>query len=182
MRILINKATGLLFLTLFLFSCSSDLDFNQVNDLKLEPVVVGNLAYFDVVANQLLDDGGTHIIYDTSTFDIFKNRFFRDELTKVEFNFEVENTINRTFRLDVLLLNANDDILETISFPVPAYVGSSNVIKYPTEVFENQRLDLLKQTAKIGFVLTIASGPPLNQNSTGRIKLKSSATAYLEIE
>ncbi|WP_459641129.1 hypothetical protein [Flavobacterium sp. CGRL2] len=58
------------------FSCSSDLDFDQVKDLKLEPVFVANLAYFDIPANQLIDDGGTHIAFDTRSFDVFKDSFF----------------------------------------------------------------------------------------------------------
>ncbi|KFF06196.1 hypothetical protein [Flavobacterium reichenbachii] len=166
----------------FFLSCSSDLDFDQINDLKLKPVVVANLAYFDVRANQLLDNGGTHVLYDTREFDVFKDKFFTNDLLKAEFDFEVENTINRAFTLNQRLINANGDILETISYPVPAYTGSSNVIKYPTEVFENQRLELLKQTAKIDFELIIAAGPPLNAGSTGSIKLRSSATVYLEFE
>ncbi|WP_243416295.1 hypothetical protein [Flavobacterium sp. HTF] len=167
---------------LLFISCSSDLDFDQVNDLKLKPVVVANLAHFNVPASQLRDDGGTHIAFDAREFDVFKDKFFTEDLLKAEFDFEIENTIDRAFDLQLLLLNANDETLETISFPVPAYTGSPNVIKYPTEVFENQRLELLKQTVKIGFVLIVATGPPLNEDSTGNIKLKSSATAYLEIE
>jgi hypothetical protein len=167
---------------IFFLSCSSDLDFDQIKDLKLKPVVVANLAHFDVPANQLLDDGGTHVFYDTREFDVFKDKFFTNDLLKAEFDFEVENTINRSFTLNQRLINANGDVLETISYPVPAYTGSSNVIKYPTEVFENQRLELLKQTVKIDFELIIAAGPPLNPGSTGSIKLRSSATVYLEFE
>jgi hypothetical protein len=177
-----NKVLRLLFLPLLFASCSSDLDFDQLNDLKLKPVVVANLAHFDVPASQLRDDGGTHIAFDTREFDVFKDRFFTDDLLKAELDSEIENTIDRAFSLQLILLNANNETLETISFPVPAYTGTANVIKYPTEVFENQRLEQLKQTVKIGFVLIVASGPPLDENSVGSIKLKSGATAYLEIE
>ena len=177
-----NKVFRFLFLPLLFISCSSDLDFDQARDLKLKPVIVANLAHFDVPASQLTDDGGTHIAFDTRDFDIFKDKFFTEDLLKAEFDFEIENTINRAFNVQLLLINANNETLDTISFPVPAYTGSPNVIKYPTEVFENQRLELLKQTVKIGFVLIIAAGPPLDENSTGNIKLKSGGTAYLEIE
>lgn len=172
-----------LFLSAGLFSsCSSDLDFDQVKDLKLEPVVVANLAYFDIPANQLIDDGGTNVVFDTRNFDVFKDKFFTNRLKKAEFDFEIENNIDRTFILNLLLLNDQNQILETISFTVPSYKGTTNVIKYPTEVFENDRLNLLKQTTKIGFVVLIAAGPPLNEESLGNLKLRSSATAYLIIE
>ncbi len=176
------RILNILVLPLLFFSCSSDLDFDQVKDLKLEPVVVANLAYFDIQANKVIDNGTTNVIYDVRDFDIFKDKFFNNRLKRADFDVEIENTIQRAFSVNMLLMNANNDVLETISFTVPAYAGSPNVIKYPTEVFENQRLDLLKQTVKIGFSIVIAPGPPLNQNSTGSLKLRSGATAYLVIE
>ena len=177
-----HKIVSLMLFAFLFFSCSSDLDFDQINDLKLEPAVVANLAYFDIPANKLIDDGENHVISDIRGFDVFKDKFFTNRLQKAEFNFEIENTINRTFVVNLLLLNADNQVLETISYTVPAYTSGSNIIKYPTEVFENQRLELLKQTVNIGFVVMIASGDPLNNESVGNLKLRSSATAYLIIE
>ncbi|OXA76634.1 hypothetical protein SAMN05444397_101120 [Flavobacterium aquidurense] len=180
---ILNRIPKILVFAFVFFSCSSDLDFDQVNDLKLKPVFVANLAYFNVAAGQFSDAGTEQkIAFDTRDFDAFKDKFFRDNLVKAEFNFEVENTIVRAFTLDVLLLNDSDQVLQTLRFTVPAYTGSSNVIKYPTEVFESQRLALLKQTTKIGFLVKMASGPPINEDSLGNLKLRSSATVYMEIE
>lgn len=174
---------SILFLSFLFWSCSSDLDFDQTKDLKLEPVVVANLAYFDLPANKFLDNGTEQQIgFDEQNFDIFKQRFFTDHLAKAEFDFEIDNTVNRAFTLNVLLLNDNNQILQTITLAIPAYSGTSNVIKYPTEVFENQRLTLLKQSRKLGFVIIMAPGPPLTANSTGSLKLRSGATAYMVIE
>lgn len=165
------------------FSCSSDLNFDQTKDLKLEPVFVANLAYFDLAANKFVDNGTEQqLAFDQQNFDIFKQKFFKDNLAKAEFDFEIENTVNRAFTLNVLLLNDNDQILQTITLAIPAYSGTSNVIKYPTEVFENQRLELLKQSRKIGFVIVMAPGPPLTATSPGSLKLRSGATAYMVIE
>ena len=178
----LSKISSILFSVFLLFSCSSDLNFDQVNDFKIEPVFVANLAYFNIPGNRLIDDGGTNVYPDVRDFDVFKDKFFNERLKKAEFDFEVENNINRAFVLNMLLLNDQNEVLQTISFTVPSYKGTPNVIKYPTEVFENARLDLLKQTQKIGFVVVIASGPPLNSQSEGNLKLRSSATAYLVIE
>jgi len=177
----INSILKIFALAILFFSCSSDLDFDQVNDLKLEPVYVANLAYFDIPANKLVADGGTQIAYDSRNFDVFKKQFLRDHLVKVEFDVEIENNIERGFVINMLLLNSQNQILTTSSYAVPAYKGSPNVIKYPTEVFANQRLELLKQTQKIGFVVLVTSGPPLDENSLRNIKLRSSTTTYFEI-
>jgi hypothetical protein len=179
---ILNKIPKILVFAFLFLSCSSDLDFDQVNDLKLTPVFVANLAYFNVPASQFVNNGSEQIMFDVTDFDAFKEEFFRDNLVKAEFDFEIENTIVRAFTIEVLFLNDNDQLLQTVTFMVPAYAGSTNVIKYPTEVFENQRLALLKQTTKIGFLVKMASGPPINANSLGNLKLRSSATVYMEIE
>lgn len=178
----ISRISKILIAASLFFSCSGNLDFDQVNDLKLEPVVVGNLAYFDLPANKIIDNGEGQIAFDVDGFDVLKNKFFNERLKKAEFNFEIENTINRAFSVAILLLDDNEQILDTSTFQIPAYTGGTNIIKYPPEVFENQRLELLKQATKIGFIVRIASGPPLDENSLGNLKLRSSATVYLEIQ
>lgn len=180
---ILNKIPKILIFAFLFFSCSSDLDFDQVNDIKLEPVFVANLAHFNVPADQfVVNSQAQQIASDIEEFNAFRKKFFRENLAKAEMNFEIENTVNRAFSLNILLLNDNEEVLQTITLQIPAYSGSSNVIKYPTEVFEDDRLALLKQTTKVGFLIRIASGPPINENSPGNLKLRSSATVYMVIE
>lgn len=177
-----KRISTILFISFLFFSCSSDLDFDQAKNLKLEPVFVANLAYFNVPATQLMNDGSLAVYPDVTEFGAFKDKYFTEHLVKTELNFEIENTIIRAFKIDLILLDATNKVLETDSYNVPAYSGTSNVIKFPTEVFEGARLDLLKRTARLGFLITMAPGPPLDQNSTGNLKFKSGATVYMQIE
>ena len=102
------KVIKIVILSLLFSSCSSDLDFNQVNDLKLEPTILANLAHFDIPANELIDDGGNNVVADVRGFDVFKDKFFNDHLKKAEFDIQIENTINRTFVVNMILMNANN--------------------------------------------------------------------------
>jgi hypothetical protein len=177
-----NKFLGIFFLSIFFLSCSSDLDFDQVNDLKLEPVVVANLATFDVPANEFVISGvEQNVAGDVLNFDVFKNSFLTDALTRADFFFEIDNTINRAYRVNLYLLDANNTPLYTIPFDVPAYTGVQNLVT-KTEIFQNAKLDLLKKTTKIGFVITMYPGPALSESSLGSLKLRSSATVYLVVE
>jgi hypothetical protein len=177
-----NRILVTLILALFSFSCSSNLDFNQANDLKLEPVVVANLAYFDVPANQFVTNGVEQIItIDTPTVDVFNDAFFKDNLARADFFFEINNTINRAYTLDLVYLDKNDQTLYSTNFVIPAYTGVKNLVT-KTDVFANAKLDLLKRTTKIAFILKMFPGPLLTENSTGSIKLRSSVTAYLVIQ
>lgn len=178
----ISKIIGILVLIFLSFSCSSDLDFDQIDDLKLEPVAVANLTYFNIPANDFVDNGSElNIAFDAQDFNPFRNSLMRDDLMKTEFNFEITNTINRAYKIDLELIDAQNNTIETLSFNVQAYSGGTNVLNFK-EVFENQRLANLKRTAKIGFVITMAAGPPLNENSLGNLKLRSDATLYFVIE
>jgi hypothetical protein len=178
----LNRVVGLLILLLFSFSCASDLDYDQANDLKLEPIFVANLVYFDVPANEFVTNGVEQsVIFDTPTVDVFNDDFFRDNLKKVEFFFEMENTINRAYSVDLVFLDNNNQRVHATNFTVPEYAGAENKVT-KNEIFENAQLDLLKRTTKIVFTLTMLPGAPLNENSSGRLKLRSGVTAYLVVE
>ena len=177
----LNRVFCLFILLLFSFSCASDLDYGQANDIKLEPVFIANLARFDVPANVFVTNGVEQpVIFDVPTVDVFNDEFFRKSLKKVEFFLEMENTINRTYVVDLVFLDRNNQVVHTTNFTVRSYMGVENkVIK--TEIFENAQLDLLKRTTKIAFTLKMLPGAPLNENSSGRLKLRSSVTAYLVV-
>lgn len=163
-------------------SCSSDLDFDQVNDLKLEPIIVANLASFDIPANQLVTGGIEQTVTsDLLDFNVLRDAYFKKSLVRTDLFFEFNNTINRAFVINLIFLDANDTPIYTILFNVPAYFpGQSPVIK--EEIFENTKLDLLKTATKFAFVVTMLPGPALSESSLGSLKFRSSATVYLALE
>lgn len=177
-----SKFLGIVVVLLFSFSCASDLDFDQVKNLKIEPVVVTNLAYFETKANQFVNNGvEQNVLFDTSTIEIFNDSFFRNRLKKVELFFELENTINRAYSVGLVFLDSNNKIVHTLNLTIPAYSGVENKVS-KTDVFENAQLGLLKKTTKIVFTMTMFPGIPLNASSSGSLKMRSGVTAYLVVE
>lgn len=176
-----KKIFGIFLVCVFSLSCSSDLNFDQVNDLKLEPVFIANLATFDVQAHQFVTGGIEQTLSgDLMDFDVFKENF-DDNLEKADFFFEIDNTVNRGFKINLFLLDANNNPLYTIPFDVPAYSGTQNLVT-KTEIFQDAKLDLLRNTDKIAFVVTLLPGPALSESSLGSLKLCSSATVYFVVE
>jgi hypothetical protein len=177
-----NGFLGIFILIVFSFSCASDLDFNQTKDLKVEPVFVGNLAYFDVPANQFVTNGVEHSLFvDKPTVDVFNDSFFKENLKRADLFFEINNTINRGYTIDLIYLDRNDRPLYTMNFSIAPYSGVENLVA-KTEVFENAKLDILKNTVKISFVVKMLSGPVLSEDSLGSLKLRSGVTAYFVVE
>lgn len=181
---IVNKILILCTITILLLSCTSKLDFNQVNDTKLTPVYVTDLAYFEVPANLFVVGGIEHNQFSYILgFNVFKDKFLKTNLKKVEFFFEVNNTINRAYTVNLYLLDSNNIVLHTFQINIPAYTGTdtgNTVAK--TEIFENTDLDLLKNTTRLGSKVIMLPGTSLTETSLGSIKLRSSATVYLEVK
>ncbi|TRX41424.1 hypothetical protein [Flavobacterium restrictum] len=173
---------GLLALGVFSYSCSSDLDFNQANTLELRPIVVANLAAFDVPAHQFVTNGVENPIgVDVPTVDLFSTAFFKDNLDKTDLFFEINNTINRKYTVEMYFLNSKDAPLYSIKIPVPAYSGTEQLVT-KTETFQGTNLNFLKNTKKIAFVVKMLAGPPLTETSLGSLQLRSSVTAYFIVK
>jgi hypothetical protein len=177
-----NKFVAILILTFFVFSCSSDLDFEQTENLSIEPVIVSNLASFEIKANQFVSGGIEQSQFsDIPNFDLFKETFFKSNLTKAEFFFEFNNTIKRDFVVDLVLLDAADVPLYNVSIPIAAYTGIPNSIP-KTEIFENN-LNILNSTQKMSFTIRLQQpGTLLTEASPGSLKLRSNITAYFKVE
>lgn len=180
--LLSSRFLGILYLAIFSFSCSSDLDFNQTKNLRLEPTYVANLVYFDIPASEFVTNGlETPQFIDRSTVDIFNNTFFVNDLIKTDLDFEINNTIARAYTLDVKLFNAIGSQLDNISIAVPAYYGATNIVTQK-EVFQGARLTTLKNTTRIQMTLRMAAGTALTESSSGTIKMRSGVTAYFVIQ
>ena len=163
-------------------SCASDLDFEQVNSIKLEPVFIANLAYFEVPATDFVANGQEqNFVFDVPAVDVFSDKFFRDNLRKAALFTEMENTINRAYEVEILFLDSNNAIVYSADFNVPAYSGTVNKVSR-TDVFENLQLDLLKRTTKIAFIVRMLPGQALTETSSGKLILRSGVTAYLVVE
>ena len=178
----VHKVLAIVVLLLFSFSCASDLDFDQANDLKLEPIVVANLAYFNVEAKDFAGSGSGQIMFnEQTTTDIFNESFFKRRIKKVELLFELENTINRVYVVDLFFLDRNGQEIYKTNLNVRSYAGAVNKID-KTEVFDGINLELLKHTTTIVFSVRMLAGTPLSSNSPGSLKFRSGVTAYIVVE
>lgn len=177
-----KKISAIIILFVASLSCSSDLDFNQVSDLKIEPIFVTNLGSFDFPANQFVIGGIEKVTSgDLLDFNVFRDAYFNKSLVKAEFFFEFNNTINRAYNINLIFIDSNNAPIYSIPFNVPAYSGVPNVVP-KTEVFENTKLDLLKATTKLAFIVTMLPGPGLSTTSSGSLKLRSSGSVYLVLK
>lgn len=168
----------------FTTSCTKEVDFNQINDLVLEPVVASDLIFFNAPATKFYVNGiELSTVKDSVIIDLFNRDFVVENLVKAEFVFEATNSINRAFNVQVDFKDDSNVLRHSFSVSSTASPTNSDIVITHTEVFENATLDALKASNKI--VLTVqalSGGIPLNDNTPGRIQLKSKGIFYLKIE
>ncbi|MCF7569554.1 hypothetical protein L3X37_14490 [Sabulilitoribacter arenilitoris] len=168
----------------FTNSCTKEVDFNQAKDLVLEPIVASDLIFFKAPAIKFNVNGvELSTVRDSVIIDLFNRDFVVENLVKAEFVFETKNSINRAFNVQVDFLDSFDALRHSFSISTLASPTNNDITVMHTEVFENASLDDLKSSNKV--VLTVqalSSGALLNDNTQGRIQLKSKGIFYLKIE
>lgn len=179
----LNRIIGIVTVTLLSFSCSSDLDFNQVNELNAKPVFTTNLAYLDLKASQFVVNGVEQSVFSyVANVNVLNNTFVENDLVKAEFFFKVNNTIDRAYIYTITLLDVNGSVIyPPITINVPAYKG----IKVPvtkTVIFDGFTIDVLKNTTQIIFSVVMLPGTPLTPTSSGSVELSSSVNVYFDVK
>jgi hypothetical protein len=164
------------------YSCSSDLDFEQVKKLKLEPVVVANLASFDVKAKDFfVGSVQKPLLITAPTIEILNDSFFKEYVKSVALSFEMNNTIYRDFKVDIVFLDVNNLPLNRIEMDIPAF-GRDSSLTTKKVFFDNNALNVLSKTAKFAFSITMLSGPILIDSNLGDLKIRSSITTYAQLK
>lgn len=170
-------------LSTFFMTCTKDIDFNQVDDFEVSPVIESSLIFLDEPTNQFLEDGvEITTVQDSVLVDIFKDEFISEHLVRAEFVFEIINSINRGVELRIDFLTDSNVQLHSFSFAVEASPNNTPIVFNYTEVFEGSTLVNFLETEKLLFTLSLQPGPEINDNTPGNIELKSKGIFFLNID
>jgi len=167
---------------LLFFACTKPIDFNQVENLVLEPVVESSLIFYTASASDFFVGGSEQsTAEDFAEIDVFNNSFVQNNLIKVDFVFNVENSINREYSLTVSFLDGNEQILETFNVNTEASPNNLVIATQHVETFEGASLQRIKEARALVFRLTMQPGTPINQSTPGEISVKSKGILSLNI-
>ena len=179
-------------LTLFVFSsallsCVDDVDFDQADDLQIEPVIEASLVFFEEPASSFLDEDGTEAetVQDTVRIEVFSDEFVVDNVIKAEFLFEGVNTINRAYSADIDFLDDENNVLHMVNLAIPESTDNTDVMVTHLETFEGITLESMKASTQLAFTLTLEpsdDGSILDENSPGNLRFRSKAAFYFAID
>jgi len=172
-----------LLLSLFIITgCAETLDFNQIEDYTLKPVVTAALVSFNAKPIQFFDSTGTiqnNSVSDVFEFKGFDESYLRNNIVKLIFNAEFKNEFDRDVTIQVDFLNDSNIIIYSFS---PIFVESFDVNPppYEEEIIIGSNPQVLNATqVKITASLENTT-TQLNPADPSEFDFKSSVTLYIE--
>ena len=174
------KKTILLLAVIFA-SCTSKLDFDQANELKITPVFEGDMFFFDISKDDLIDSQSQFksIINDTLDFGIFYNVNNRKHFVKAEITIGYKNTFQRSFHTEYIFIDENNQPVEQNSFDIQAADATQNV--------EGEEIVIYSKTANPNFmnfrkiVVQITVTPDTMPVDDKLLHIKTKGKIYTEV-
>lgn len=118
---------------LLLTSCVKDVDFDQSDDLSIEPKYVASLVHFTINQDKFIDISGNELINISENFStpINTSTIANENITKAEIQFKTSNSFNRTFIVVIKLFDAAGN--STFSFnPITLNPSTTNITQIQT--------------------------------------------------
>ena len=175
-----KKYLNILFFFFISISCTSELDFSQIDDYNAQPEYIGSIAFFSILPPQFYNQSGVQVTERTDITDLrfFENPFIENNLVKLDFNVEIKNEYNTAFVVQVSLLDeSGNDTYVFQELNIPANKLDYK-FKETIEVNTNQNV---KNTSKVKIVVKFFDTSfVINPNATTEFQFKSSSKIYLD--
>lgn len=170
----------LLILSLSTLACVDNLDFDQI-EYSATPIYNAPIISFDLTQNNFIDvttSTDIPIVSDEANFTYLDSSLIRDNLERVELNFEVNNQFdNRVFSLFIEFLDESNNA----THPVINFVVQPNQLLVPpieTILIANNP-DFLR-TKRVRVRIEMSTGAtPLSPTVIQNLSFKSAGTFYV---
>jgi len=167
----------LLTITLCLSSCLDDLDYEQAEDFEIEPEVVVSLLNFDLTQNELvlanISEPPT-VIEDQVLLPSFKNAIVQDDLEILGLEFELSNSFDASFTIDVVFWDELKEETYTVtSIEVPA---NTELFTYAEDIVILNNPSFLN-SYEVSVKITY-NGGEINEDIEANLIFKSAALLY----
>ncbi len=131
-----------------LLSCGDEQNFDQIDDLSVEPVVATSIFYFESDENTI-NAAPVGIFYvQNFTFEAFNEPFVGDNILDGSITYQLENTTSKRLNMVVEFLDANGMVLDSEMF----ILMPEQVLPLEREVnygVGGKSLDILRNTTDI---------------------------------
>lgn len=179
-RFLKIRVLRMVFPACILMSCVKDVDFDQVDEFEMTPVVESSLVHSELPVPVLDSVPFTLTISDTTQIELFSNSFSVDKLEQAELYFETLSTVSQSLSVEIHLLDDNYTVLDELTFSLSAASEGEEETASAELEYSEERINTLTNATQVIFYITIPDFG--NRNEEAYVKLRSKGTFYLYIE
>ncbi|MFB9056415.1 hypothetical protein ACFFU9_06615 [Mariniflexile ostreae] len=163
--------------------CTKPVDFNQIDDFEVSPVLEASLIFFDAQAPDFFVGGAeAATVEDFVNLDVFQDSFINDNLLRTDIVVKGVNSIQRGYNFKVDFLNDLGQSQYSFIVEVEASPMTNEIPFEHTERIEGVGLEALKRSNKIVFTLIMLPGIPIDTGTLGRVHLESKAVFYFNYQ
>lgn len=160
------------FILLTLSSCIKDVDYDQLDNIDLEPTMKVALVYANLTGS---DFQTTSYQSDITEFDVFDNDYAQDDVVKLDLLFGFENNFNKDFDISFEFLDKDLNLVTTLNF-----LSKMGTTLDKTVVFEDTNLKQLLQARAIRVSIQMVSSSAITSSEMS-FKFKSATNVYFKI-
>lgn len=179
---MIKNALYLVLAICCITACSSDLDFDQADEIVLSPEVAADLIFFtlgtETFINASIPDT-TVIVQDTTRLEFLDDSFVRENVRNIEFNFEVDNSFAQSFSNRSIFLNDANAPQYVLEFTIAASPDGTPVRTTIIEQINENELEAILNATKVANEVQLQTNGLFIE---GSIRLQSKALYSLEID
>ena len=163
----------------FLVSCTDNLNFDNIN-LVIEPEYTSPLVFFKLDQRDFLDENNQEIsvVSDITDFRVLDNTVLKENLVELAIDFEIENGFNRSFLVDFIFLDEDENITYNVD-DLSVNAGNLNYSSTRSILIETTPEFLNSTKIRVDVFLS-PSSTILNPDIEKTFKFRSSGTCYIK--
>lgn len=175
-----RKFIGILYVILLLTSCLNDVDFDQVDDIEIYTDHNASLVYFDLDANDFLDDLNNEVveISDTVSIPVFAGPYNENFLIQADFLFNITNTFTRSITLQYEFLDENNNSVYQVE---SINSTPSNFNEEYIRIIPETEISSVLTTEKIVINISLGTGVPLDPALGYQFSVESAVLLHYKV-
>ena len=153
----ISLLASFILIAIGLSSCVKDVDFEQAEDITLQPEIQVDLLIFEIDQKDFIDPENSLqrlTIRDTVRLEFLDDDYVQNDLEKVEFSFKYRNTFPQPFSNRIFFLSENNQLQHEILFETAPGNAGRPVVSEVIEVIGPDRIQVIKRSIKMVVEIT----------------------------
>ena len=177
-----KKIIPFLILIFFIQSCTKDVDFNQLDDARIESTFISTLVYLDLESTNFLNEINEEIVFSDDSMENPINSSSKTDLIQADFTVKTTNTFNRDFSFSIVFKSESGFPIHTLG---PVIIPANSGEMVTVLIVPEADIDKLFIAEKIGFEVVMSpstDGSTILPSDTYNLNIQSAVKLYFNFK